>query len=84
MTRAEEWGNKWLIDFSGGKTQLVSPDHLTKSSAVDMEIDGYVPYEKSSSQMLGLSLSSKLNWGTKFSLLLKLPLGCPYMKVHLV
>ena len=46
MKRAEDWGNKWLIDFSGGKTQLVSSDPLAKYRAIDMEINGSVPYEK--------------------------------------
>lgn len=46
MKRAKDWGNKWLIDFSGGKTQLVSSDHLAKYRAIDMEINGSVPYEK--------------------------------------
>ena len=80
MKRAEDWGNKWLIDFSGGKTQLVSSDHLAKYRAIDMEINGSVPYEKWSFQILRLSISSKLNWGTKFSHLLKLPLGCLYLE----
>ena len=46
-----DWGKKWVVDFSAGKTQLIS-------------FDGSVLEEKSSFKMLGLTFSSKLDWGS--------------------
>ena len=67
-----DWGRKWLIDFSDGKTQLVLFDRCNNTVAIDVKMDGSgsVLEEKSSFKMLGLTFSSKLDWG---SLLLKLP-----------
>ena len=52
-----DWGRKWLVDFSAGKTQLVSFDRFNNTGAINMKIDG-------SFKKLGLSFSSKLDWGT--------------------
>ena len=53
------WSKKWLVDFSAGKTQLVSFDRS------DVKMDGSVLEEKSSFKMLGLlTFSSKLDWGS--------------------
>ena len=49
-----DWGKKWLVDFNAGKTQLVSFD----------QSNGSVLEEKSSFKMLGLTFSSKLDWGS--------------------
>ena len=57
------WGKKWLGDFSAGKTQLVSVDRSNNTGAIDVKMDGYVLEEKSSFKMLGLTFSSKLDWG---------------------
>ena len=57
------WGRKWLVDFNAGKTQLVSFDQ-SNTGAIDMKIDGSVLEEKSSFKMLGLTFSSKLDWGS--------------------
>ena len=57
-----EWGREWLVDFNAGKTQLVSFDQ-SENSAIDVKMDGYVVEEKSSFKMLGLTFSSKLDWG---------------------
>ena len=67
-----DWGRKWLVDFSDGKTQLVLFDRSNNTVAIDVKMDGSgsVLEEKSSFKMLGLTFSSKLDWG---SLLLKLP-----------
>ena len=67
-----DWGRKWLIDFSDGKTQLVLFDRSNSTVAIDVKMDGSgsVLEEKSSFKMLRLTFSSKLDWG---SLLLKLP-----------
>ena len=59
-----DWGKKWLVDFSTGKTQLVSFDQSKNTGASDVKMDGSVLKEKSSFKMLGLTFSSKLDWGS--------------------
>ena len=59
-----DWGRKWLIDFNTGKTQLVSFDWSKNTGAIDVKMDGSVLEEKSSFKMLGLTFSSKLDWGS--------------------
>ena len=59
-----DWGKKWLDHFNAGKTQLVSFDRSNNTGATDVKIDGSVLEEKSSFKMLGLTLSSKLDWGS--------------------
>ena len=56
---------KWLNDFNAGKTQLVSLDRSDNTGDIDVKMDGSV-LEKSSLTMLGLTFSSKLNWGSYF------------------
>ena len=51
--------SKWLVDF---KAQLVSFDWSNNTGAIDVKMDGSVLEEKSSFKMLGLTLSSKLDW----------------------
>ena len=58
------WFRKWLVDFNAGKTQLVSFDWSNKTGAIDVKMDGSVLEEKSSFKMLGLTFSSKLDWGS--------------------
>ena len=53
-------GKKWLVDFSAGKTQLVSFDRSNNNASTDVKMDGSVLEEKSSFKMLGLTFSSKL------------------------
>ena len=57
------WGKKWLADFNAGKTQLVLFDRSDKNDSIDVKMDGSVLEEKSSFQILGLTFSSKLDWG---------------------
>ena len=57
-----DWGKKWLVDFSAGKTQLVSFDRSNNNGSIDVKIDGSVLEEKSSVKMLELTFSSKLDW----------------------
>ena len=45
-----DWGMKWLFDFNAGK--------------IDVKMNGSVLEEKSSFKMLGLTFSSKLDWGS--------------------
>ena len=54
----------WLVDFNPGKTQLALFDQSNNTGATDVKIDGSVLEEKSPFEMLGLSFSSKLDWGS--------------------
>ena len=59
-----DWGKKWLVDFNAGKTQLVSFDRSNNNCSIDVKMDGFVLEEKLSFKMLGLTFSSKLDWGS--------------------
>ena len=59
-----DWGKKWLVDFNAGKTQLVSFDRSNNNGSIDVKMDGSVLEEKLSFKMLGLTFSSKLDWGS--------------------
>ena len=59
-----DWAKKWLVDFNVGKTQLVSFDQSNNNGSIDVKMDGFVLEEKSSFKMLGLTFSSKLDWGS--------------------
>ena len=59
-----DWGKKWLIDFNAGKTQLVLFDRSNNNGSIDVKMDGSVLEGKSSFKMLGLTFSSKLDWGS--------------------
>ena len=58
------WGRKWLVDFNAGKTWLVSFDWSKNTGAIGMKMDGSILEEKTSFKMLGLTFSSKLDWGS--------------------
>ena len=58
------WSMKWLVDFNAGKVQLVLFDWSSNTGAIDVKVDGSVLDEKSSFKMLGLPVSSKLDWGS--------------------
>ena len=66
-----DWGIKWLVDFSAGKTELDSFGRSNNIGAIDMKMDGSVLEEKSYFKMLGLTFSSKLNWGSYISSIAK-------------
>ena len=55
---------KWLVDFNAGKTHLVLFDQSNNNGSIDVKMDGPVLEEKSSFKMLGLTFSSKLDWGS--------------------
>ena len=55
-----DWGKKWFVGFSEGKTQLISFDRSKNNGSIDVKIDGSVIAEKSLFKMLGLTFSS--NW----------------------
>ena len=59
-----DWGRKWLVDFNAGKTQLVSFARSKNTGAIDVKMDGSVLEEKLCFKMLGLTFSSKLDWGS--------------------
>ena len=59
-----DWGRKWLVDFNAGKTQLVLFDWSKNTGTIDVKMDGSVLEEKTSFKMLGLTFSSKLDWGS--------------------
>ena len=59
-----DWGRKWLVDFNAGKTQLVLFDQSKNTGLIDVKMDGSVLEEKTSFEMLGLTFSSKLDWGS--------------------
>ena len=59
-----DWGKKWLTDFNAGKTQLVSFDQSNNTGSTDLRIAKSDLEEKSSFEMLRLTFSSKLNWGS--------------------
>ena len=58
-----DWGRKWLVDFNTGKTQQVLFDWSHNIDAIDVKMDRSVLEEKQSFKMLGLTFSSKLDWG---------------------
>ena len=57
-----DWGKKW--DFNTGKTQLVSLDRPNNTGCIDVKMDGSVLEGKSLLKILGLTFSSKLDWGS--------------------
>ena len=59
-----DWGRKWLVDFNAGKTQPVLFDRSKNTGAIDVKMDGSALEEKTSFRMLGLTFSSKLDWGS--------------------
>ena len=59
-----DWNSKWVVDVNAGKTQIVLFDPSNNTGAIDGKMDGSVLVEKSSFKMLGLTCSSKLDWGS--------------------
>ena len=59
-----DWSRKWLVDFNARKTQLVSFNWSKNTGAIDVKMDGSVLEENTFFKMLGLTFSSKLDWGT--------------------
>ena len=59
-----DWVKKWLVDFSAGKTQLVSFGRSNNNGSIDVKMGGSILEQKSSFKMLGLTFSSKLHWGS--------------------
>ena len=59
-----DWGRKWLVDFSVGKTQLISFNRSINTGAINVKMDASVLEEKSSLKMLGLTLYFEWDWGS--------------------
>ena len=59
-----DWGRKWLVDFNAGKTQLISFDQSNNTDTTDVKTDEPLLEEKPSFQMLRLTFSTKLDWGS--------------------
>ena len=59
-----DWGKNWLVDFNAGKTQLVSFDRSNNNGSIGVKMDGSVLEEKPLFKMLGLTFSSKYDWGS--------------------
>ena len=57
-------GRKWFVDSNGGKAQLVLFDRSNNIVATDVKMDGSILEEKSYFNMLRLTFSSKLDWGS--------------------
>ena len=57
-------GEKWLVDFNAGKTNLILFDHSSSNGSIDVIIDRCVLEEELSFEMLVLTFSSKLDWGS--------------------
>ena len=60
----QEFLEKWLVDFTAVKTQLVSFDLSNNIGSIDVKMDGSVLEKKSSFKMLGLTFSLKLDFGS--------------------
>ena len=59
-----DWGKKWLVDFNAGKTQLVLFNWSNNNGSIDVKMNGSVLEENPSCKMVGLTFSSKLDWGS--------------------
>ena len=59
-----DWSKKWLVDFNTGKTQLIFFDWSNNTGAMDVKMNGSVLEEKLYFKILGLSFSTKLDWGS--------------------
>ena len=68
-----DWGSKWFVDFNAGKTQQISFDRSNNTGAIDMKMNGSVLEKKTSLQMLGLTFSYGIDWGSYIISIAKLP-----------
>ena len=59
-------GKKWFVDFNAGKTQLVLFEQSNNNGCIDVKMVVSVLEKKSflRFKMLGLTFSSKLDWGS--------------------
>ena len=59
-----DWGRKWLVDFNARNSQLVLFDSCNNTGAINVKMDDCVLEKKSYLKMLGLTFSSKSDWGS--------------------
>ena len=59
-----DWDRKCLVDFNAEETHLVLFDSSYSSVAIDVKMDVSLLEEKSYFKKLGLTFSSKLDWGS--------------------
>ena len=59
-----DWDKKWLVGLIVGKTQLVLFDRSNSTGSINVKIDGSVLEKISSFKILGLTVSSKLDWSS--------------------
>ena len=59
-----DWHKKWLVDFNAGKAQLVLFGQCNNNGSIEVKMGVSILEEKSSFNMLGLTFSSKLYWGS--------------------
>ena len=53
-----------LVDFDDGKNNIYLFNWSKSSVAIDVKMDGSILEEKSPFKILGVSFSSKLDWGS--------------------
>ena len=53
-----------VVDFNAGKIQLILFDQFNNTLAINMKMDESFLEEKSSFKILGLTFSSKIDWGS--------------------
>ena len=68
-----DWGKKWFVYFNAGKMQLVLLDRSNDTGIIDVKMDGSILEEKSSFKKLGLTFSSKFDWGYYIISIVKTP-----------
>ena len=73
------WGRKWLVDFNPGKTQLISFDRCNNTGANGVNMDESALEEKSYFKILGLTLSSTLDWGSYIISEVCISINLPYV-----
>ena len=60
-----DWGRKWLVDFITEKTEFILFDRSNNAAAIDVKMNrSGLDKKLSSFKMLGLTVSSILNWGS--------------------
>ena len=68
-----DWGKKWLVDFNVWKIQLLLFDRSNNAGSIDVKVDGSALEKKQPFKMLGLTFSSKLEWGSYIISIAKTP-----------
>ena len=59
-----DWGRNWIVGFNAEKTQLLSFDRSNNTGATDVKWMGLFLRKNHLLKMLGLTFSSKVDWGS--------------------